>query len=122
MKTIPSQFFDEAIQVFFYSPPALEKTPHCPDEFEWRGIRYQVTQLLEEWHDYARKGRYARNMAPGHASRASIHGSWGVGKFHFRVMVNTGQIYEIVYDRAPEDCSDRKGNWFLVGERKREEP
>lgn len=60
----------------------------------------------------------SRNMRPAHAARASRDGSWGVGRFYFRVTVHTGQMFEIYYDRAPEDVDNRKGGWFLLGERK----
>jgi len=57
-------------------------------------------------------------MTPGHAAQASVRGSWGVGKFNFRVKVQTGQIFDIYYDRAPQDAGQREGEWFLKGERK----
>jgi len=44
------------------------------------------------------------------------YGSWGVGRFFFRIRVDTGKIFEIYYDRAPKGSKLRKGAWFLVGE------
>jgi len=117
MKTRPAQFIDEPIQVEFDSPPAMEKSPHCPQRFTWRGQSFAVTSVIEEWVDYTRRGRMARNMAPAHLASASRAGSWGVGRFCFRVSVNTGQIFEIYYDRAPQDVDNRMGGWFLKGER-----
>jgi hypothetical protein len=64
-----------------------------------------------------RRGRMSNNMRPAHASRASRLGSWGVGRFYFRVKVDDGRIFEIYYDRAPADADNRKGAWFLKGER-----
>jgi hypothetical protein len=122
LKTRPVRFIDKPVEVHFSQPPTFEKAPPCPASFLWRGDTYRVTQLLEEWHDFTRRGRFARNMVPGHAARAGTHGSWGVGKYRFRVLVHTGQIFELVYDRAPADSSDRKGNWFLMGERLAIEP
>jgi hypothetical protein len=55
-------------------------------------------------------------MTPGHASVASTRGSWGVGRFFFRVRTDTGQIFDIYYDRAPKDTSRRMGQWFLYRE------
>jgi hypothetical protein len=55
-------------------------------------------------------------MRPSHAAAASGRGSLGVGRFYFRVRVDTGQIYDIYYDRAPQDADRRKGQWFLYRE------
>ena len=112
----PLHFFDQPITVQFDEPPSLEKKPGCPDAFTWDGKTYQVTELLAEWVDYQRRGRMARNMQPQHAAVASNRGSWGVGRFHFRVRVDSGQIFQIYYDRAPKDVDARKGSWVLVGE------
>jgi hypothetical protein len=72
--------------------------------------------MLEEWADFTRRGRMARNMQPQHAAVASHRGSWGVGRYYFRVKVDTGQIFELYYDRAPKDVDDRLGRWVLVAE------
>jgi len=115
MNTDPSsQFMDEKIEVEFTGEQPLEKSPRCPDRVNWRGSVYEVLEQLAEWRDYGRKGKMAKNMQPEHASRASRVGSWGVGRFYFRVKVNTGQIMEIYYDRAPVDVDQRKGSWFLL--------
>jgi Family of unknown function (DUF6504) len=112
----PIRFIDQPITVQFNEPPALEKKPGCPAAFTWAGTPYVVTELLAEWVNYQRRGRMARNMQPQHAAVASNRGSWGVGRFHFRVRVESGQIFQIYYDRAPKDVDERKGSWVLVGE------
>ncbi|KAF0112223.1 MAG: Uncharacterized protein FD147_284 [Chloroflexi bacterium] len=117
MDTIPSHFYDEPIEVIFDQPPLLEKKPDCPQGFIWRGETYHITEILEEWVDYRRRGKMARNMKPAHLSSASRKGSWGVGRFCFRVKVESGRFFELYYDRAPENVDNRKGNWFLLGER-----
>ncbi len=109
------RFIEEAIEVIFDQPPLLEKKPCCPNAFVWRGETYRVTELLAEWHDYARRGRMSKNMRPSHAAAAG-RGSWGVGVFHFQVRTDDGRFYEIYYDRAPQDADHRKGNWFLYRE------
>lgn len=111
----PLSFIVEEIEVRFDKPPMLEKAPSCPDGFTWRGVSYVIVELLEEWHDFRRRG--LRNMRPAHLSRAEKTGSWGKGRFCFRVRVGDGRIFEIYYDRAPVDAGDRKGHWFLLGER-----
>jgi hypothetical protein len=117
METRPFHFIEEPITVEFDRPPALEKSPPCPSAFRWQGETFKITALLEEWHDYRRRGRMARNMAPAHAAVASNRGSLGVGRFYFRVQVEDRRIFEIYYDRAPKGVGDRKGSWYLLGER-----
>jgi hypothetical protein len=58
-------------------------------------------QVLSEWGNFRRRGRRARNMQPQHAAIANRRGSWGVGQFHFQVRADSGQIFELYYDRAP---------------------
>lgn len=117
----PARFIGEAIDVQFDQPPALEKAPPCPNAFLWRETPYRIVGLLEEWRDFTRKGRAARNMRPERAARAAVKGSWGVGRYYFRVRALSpqnpdGQLFEIYYDRAPQDTDHRKGQWFLVSE------
>jgi hypothetical protein len=112
----PIHFIDEQIEVGFNESPAMEKKPGCPDRFVWNGQSYTIVEMLEEWSDFTRRGKYARNMAPGHAATASRRGSWGVGRFYFRVRVEGGRAFDLYYDRAPKDAGDRKGHWFLYRE------
>jgi hypothetical protein len=109
----PLKFISEAVEVQFSQPPVLEKMPGCPESFTWRGERYKILELLNEWHDYDRKGRMARNMQPQHAAHARQRGSWGVGQDCFRVRTAEGRIFDLYYDRAPQDAFRRKGGWFL---------
>jgi hypothetical protein len=117
VSSYPLSFIDEPIEVHFEHAPMLEKAPPCPDAFTWRGEVYPVLELIEEWHDFRRRGKGMRNMQPAHAARATIKGSWGVGRYCFRVRSTERRIFEIYYDRAPGDAGDRKGHWFLLGER-----
>jgi hypothetical protein len=113
-------FYSEPISVTFERQPLLEKVPYCPGTFIWRGMTYQVVEMLSTWVDNRRRGRMARNMQPQHAQVAATRGSWGVGRYYFRVRVETGQLFELYYDRAPKDADARKGSWVLVGELKEE--
>lgn len=112
------RFIDEPIQVHFNQPPVLEKKPPCPDAFTWNETTFTVQELLAEWKDYHRRGRMEKNMIPEHASRASRIGSWGVGRFYFRVRTTEGRIFDLYYDRSPLDADSRKGFWVLYCERK----
>jgi hypothetical protein len=113
---LPIHFHDEAIEVSFQTPPKYEKSPHCPNGFVWNGKPYRVMVSLSEWTDFTRRGKMARNMRPVHAEVASTRGSLNVGRFYFRVRVDTGQIFDIYYDRAMKGVDKRKGEWFLYRE------
>jgi hypothetical protein len=115
-KLIPQHFIGEPIEVLFDQPPPLEKKPPCPNAFIWQGHRLRIVVELEAWHDYARKGRMATNMRPAHAEAAAGRGSWGVGRFYFRVRVEDGRLFELYYDRAPKGQKQKKGAWFLQSE------
>ena len=108
MELIPLHFID--------SPPALEKSPDCPDGFIWEGKTYHVTEMLSSWSDFTRRGRNAKNMRPAHAVVASTRGSLNVGRYYFRVRVDSGQIFDVYYDRAMKNVDNRKGQWFLYRE------
>jgi hypothetical protein len=113
---LSSHFLDEPIQVVFDSPPAYEKSPPCPDGFTWAGHPYRVVERISEWADFGRRGRSARNMQPAHAQIAVSRGSLNVGRFFFRVRVDSGQTFDIYYDRAMKNIDDRKGQWFIYRE------
>lgn len=117
MKTIPKSLIDEPIEVIFAEQPTYEKRPDCPQKFIWRNAQYTITEVLSERQDFERRGRYANNMSGPHLRSAMRLGSWGVGRYYFCVRVDRGLIYEIYFDRAPKDAGDRKGHWFLMGER-----
>jgi hypothetical protein len=106
-------FIDEEISVQFRQPPVLEKKPEAPQAFDWRGATLTVTEVVSTWFDFERRGREARNMAPAHLATARRRGSWGVGRFYFRVRTGDGRAFDLYYDRAPENAGDRKGHWFL---------
>ena len=113
MKLTPIHFIGEEIDVSFDEPPMLEKKPGCPDSLVWQGSTLRVQELIDGWSDYSRRGRFARNMQPRHATVAEKRGSWGVGRMFFRVRVEDGRYFELYYDRAPKDAKHRKGAWFL---------
>jgi hypothetical protein len=113
---ISTHFINEPIEAVFDTPPVMEKRPGCPQRFLWRGSEYIIAEMVSEWHDYRRRGRMARNMRPEHAAVAASRGSWGVGQDYFRVRTTQGQVFDIYYDRAPEDAAKRKGNWFVYRE------
>jgi hypothetical protein len=112
----PLRFIGEKIEVIFDRPPLYKKRPPCPDGYTWGEKTYRVLDTLSEWQDFSRKGRMARNMRPDHAEAASRKGSWGVGRTYFRVRTDTGQVFDLYYDRAPAAGAGREGGWFLYRE------
>lgn len=108
------QFIDELIEVTFKKPPQFSKTPGPPDTFTWQGTQYQIDSLISTWADFSRSGRMARNMRPSNARKTIGRGSWGVGRFYFRVRVKGGQYYDLYYDRAPRAAGEGEGQWILL--------
>ncbi len=111
-----TRFIGEEIAVEFDKEPALEKKPHSPSRFVWNEETYHITRTLSEWTDFERRGRMQQNMRPENARRARMKGSWGVGRFFFRVQISDGRIFDIYYDRAPKGTRNRKGSWHLFRE------
>ncbi len=89
----PLRFIGEPIEVAFDAPPTFEKRPGCPDGFTWRGETYRVVELLAAWCDVTRRGKMAQNMTVAHLAVAAHRGSWGVGRFTFRVRTDSGQVF-----------------------------
>ena len=113
----PLHFIDQPIEVSFDTPLTLEKNPDVsPNGFIWEDKTYRVIEMLSSWNDFTRRGRMAQNMQPAHAAVASTRGSLNVGRFYFRVKVDSGQIFDIYYDRAVKNVDKRKGQWFLYRE------
>lgn len=106
----PIHFLDEPITVHFEMPPAREKLPPCLDGFTWRGRDYRVTEKLSKWSDFTRHGRMARNMRLAHAEAAASCGSLNVGRFYFRARGDTGQVFDIYYDRAGKTWTTARGS------------
>ena len=116
MNDIALNFIGEEIEIHFDEPPFRQKTPPCPDGFTWQERSYRVIEKMSEWHDFTRRGRMARNMRPAHAAVAAERGSLGVGHFYFRVRTDSGQVFDLYYDREIKDVDDRLGHWFLYRE------
>lgn len=108
-----TRFLGEPITVEFDRPPLYSKRPHCPDRFVWNNETFAVSEVLEQWVDFGRRGRMAQNMQPEHAARAAEKGSWGVGRYFFRVQTTSGRAFEIYYDRAPRGSDHGEGRWFV---------
>ena len=108
-----ARFIGEGITVEWDNPPLWEKKPTCPARIIWGEERLEIVELLTEWRNYQRRGRMANNMRPANLSRARERGSWGVGRYYFRVRVADARLFDIYYDRAPIGSDRRKGTWHL---------
>jgi hypothetical protein len=112
-KFIPVQFVGEEIRAQFDVAPMLSKKPGPPCSFHWGQESFRVTETISQWFDYDRKGRMAKNMKDQNLRQAKRKGSWGVGRYYFRVRTDSDRVFDLYYDRAPKDASDREGHWFL---------
>ncbi len=110
------EFYAEEIEVRFDKEPTLEKKPGLPAAFTWRGQEYVIVELLGEWHDYRKRGTsktfYEKERGTYWVTKTQRQGSWGVGRDYYRVRTESGEVFDIYYDRAPKGQS-RKGQWIL---------
>lgn len=111
-----SIYFGEIITVGFDKPSLFVKKPECPNTFFWREKPYRISELISEWHDFSRRGKYSRNMRDAHLERASIKGSLGVGRFYFQVRTDENRIFIIYYDRSTKNKNKTNGFWVLFQE------
>ncbi len=111
------RFIGAPVEVLHDKPPALEKRPGPPDGFVWEGRTYRVAAVLSEWHDYRQRGKsetfYIRERGSFRAKKAQRQGTWGVGRDVYQVRTETGEVFELYYDRAPRGPEHGKGDWFL---------
>ncbi len=115
-QSLSVHFIEEPIEALYDQPQIRTKNPGCPDAIRWRSSEFRIVKILKQWSDFSRKGKIRKNMRDAHRDRAEITGSWGVGRIFFRIKVDSGQEFEIYYDRAPKNISDRGGIWFLFKE------
>ncbi|NIS80413.1 MAG: hypothetical protein GTO14_09455 [Anaerolineales bacterium] len=115
---VPIRFIDVEIEVTFDLPPVMTKKPDAPNAFYWGDEQFRVVEVLSMWFDYRRRGDTARNMAEHNLRVAERRGSWGVGRFYFRVRTEGDRIFDLYFDRAPKKAADRKGHWYLWRELK----
>jgi hypothetical protein len=119
---IAIRFIDEEVEPVFDKPPAMSKKPGAPAGFKWNDEVFQVETLVSTWFDFQRRGNMTRNMRPANLRKAQRRGSWGVGRYYFRLETSQGRCFDLYYDRAPKNAGDRLGHWFLFRELKRLDP
>jgi hypothetical protein len=111
-----TRFIGEPITVEFDKEPTFSKKRTCPNRIVWGKETLAILNLLEEWRDYGRRGRMAQNMRPENIKKAMKRGSWGVGRYFFRVQLANGRVFDIYYDRAPKSSDERMGSWHVYQE------
>ena len=110
------EFHADQIEVRFEKEPTLEKKPGLPSAFTWHGCEYIVVELIKEWHDYRKRGKskasYEKERGSYWVRATQRQGSWGVGRDYYRVRTESGEVFDIYYDRSPKG-RERKGQWIL---------
>lgn len=112
VELVPIHFINEPVAVLFDTPPLYNKTPTPPQGFVWADEVWPIKQVMLEWKDYDRRGKSSHNMRPSNLLKAASRGSFGVGRFYFRVMTADDRIFQLYYDRsAPKEAA-----WVLYAE------
>jgi len=112
IELVPVRFINDAIMVEFDRPPLYGKTPVAPNRFWWNGVLWQIKDVMLEWKDYERRGKASHNMRPTNLLKAMGRGSFGVGRFYFRVNTQQDRIFVLYFDRAAE----KDQAWILHAE------
>ncbi len=112
----PQVFIGQEITVGYEKDRVVQKSPTCPDYFVWDHNTFVIKNVEQEWKDFSRKGNAQRNMRPAHLRRVVMKGSWGVGRFFFRVQTECSRNFEMYYDRAPHNRKNGQGVWILFCE------
>jgi len=96
------QFVGEALQPVADTAEARATArgePGLPAAFVWRGTTYAVTAVLERW----RETGACRNGS----------GEQYVRKHHFRILLATGDEWEVYCDRQARRGKNPKARWWL---------
>ena len=110
-----STFISTEIEAIFTKKPIIKKRAGAPDAFIWQGSRFEVVELLSEWHDYNKERREVGNTRRTQTQLNRQRGSWGTGRDYYRVRTSDQRIFDLYYDRRPKG---RKviGVWVLYRE------
>jgi hypothetical protein len=107
------RFIGAEISVEFPEGFVLEKKPPVPIAFVWEGERYEVDEMLAEWHRYGRPEIRTQGGRPPYYVRSGrTQGSWGQGRTYYRIRTDSGHLFDLYYDRAPKG-QQRSGTWVL---------
>lgn len=104
-------FISAEIEAIFEEEPVILKRAGPPDAFVWEGTRYEVAEVLAEWHDY-NKQREPGSTRRSQAQLDRQRGGWGTGRDYYRVRTTDGRRWELYYDRRPKS-REIIGVWVL---------
>jgi len=90
-------------------------TPTLPQVRKWRARGRSAHGGALRCGDCARTCGRVGSYEQGsfRATAARRHGTWGAGRDYYRVRTDTGEVFDIYYDRAPKGAAQGKGAWFL---------
>jgi hypothetical protein len=109
-------FIDEIISVIFEQSEHLIKKPVCPDKFIWKGQEYIIGELINEWQDFSPNDSSSANPNEPLLKKDAVKGSFGVGRFYFRVRTTDCRVFDLYYDRKIKNVSSTEGFWVLYQE------
>jgi hypothetical protein len=107
-------FISAVIEALFHREPAIKKRAGPPDAFVWDGRRFEVVEVLSEWHDYDKR----REIGETRRSQSQLYrqrGSWGLGRDWYRVQTGEGRLFDLYYERRPRSRTVI-GSWVLYCE------
>ena len=110
-----AEFISAEIRAIFARQPIILKRAGVPDAFIWEGQRFEVAELLAEWHDYDKERRELGATRRSQTQLNRQHGSWGLGRDYYRVRTTDDRYFELYYDRRPKSRAII-GVWVLYRE------
>lgn len=96
---------DEMKAPYFYCEPIQVETSDklwWPAAFSWRGRRYLVSEVIQDWQDWGFGGSDIRKKT----WRSRHH------RNYFLVKTDSGEVFKIYYDRGTK--SDSRREWILL--------
>jgi hypothetical protein len=108
-------FISAEIEAIFAEEPVILKRAGPPDAFVWDGERFEVSELLAEWHDYDKERREVGETRRSQTQINRQRGSWGLGRDYYRVRTADGRVFELYYNRRPKSRTVI-GSWVLYRE------
>ena len=75
-----ARFISVEIDAVFDKEPVIKKRAGPPDAFWWGDERFEVREVIAEWHDYDKKRREAGETRRSQVQLNRQHGSWGTGR------------------------------------------
>ncbi|MCL6450316.1 MAG: DUF6504 family protein [Acetobacteraceae bacterium] len=104
--------YGEPIEVEFPPEAAAERRAGVPVAFKWRGRRFPITRVMREWQDHGRGPGFGGGRHPAFLRGGKPAGSWGSGRDYYRVLTETGEVFDIYCDQRARGRG-REAGWTL---------